>query len=148
MFTLRFRLAPTVSYQLIVTTITMTAWIIMQKTWYILNDRWANFRPVPTGSFLQYTQQIRISPDLNHTACFWNFNYWTVWGSVPIACDMEELESEGHLSFQTTNPMYFHAGSFSDSFPRCINVRSVQQSVSLRDMRMYSFAIPSLQLLE
>lgn len=93
--------------------------------------------------FLQYSQKIRISPDFNHTAWFWNFNYWTERVSVPVACDMEELESDGHLSFQT-NPVYFHVSSLSDSSPRCINVRSV----SLRGMRSYSFAIPTLHLLE
>lgn len=95
--------------------------------------------------FLQYIHQIRIPPDLNHTARFWNFNYWTVWGSVSIACDMEEFESDGHLTFQTTNSVYFHVNSLSDSFP---SVRLVQPAVSLRGMRSYSIAIPSLQLLE
>lgn len=47
----------------------------MQKVYYILNDRGANFRPVPTGSFFCNSLN-RLSPDLNHTACFWNFSYW------------------------------------------------------------------------
>lgn len=64
---------------------------------------------------------------------------------VPMACDKEGLQSDGHLSFQTSNTAYF-VGFLSDSFPRCIDVRSVEQSVSLRDMRSYSFAIPVLQL--
>jgi len=63
-----------------------------------------------------------------------------------MACDKEGLQSDGHLSFQTCNTAYFYVGPLSDSFPRRINVRSVQQSVSVRDMRSYSFAIPFLQL--
>lgn len=50
LFILRFRLAPAVSSQLLVTGVAMTAWIIMQKTCYILNDKWTNFEPIPTGS--------------------------------------------------------------------------------------------------
>lgn len=67
--------------------------------------------------FLQYTQQIRISPDFNHTAWFWNFNYWTVWGRVPVACDMEEHEPDGHLSFQTTILYIFIWAPFQTPFP-------------------------------
>lgn len=50
LFILRFGLAPAVSYQLLVTGAAMTAWIIMQKTCYISNDKWTNFEPIPTGS--------------------------------------------------------------------------------------------------
>lgn len=146
LFILRFRLAPAASYQFLVTGVAMTAWIIMQKTCYILNDKWTNFKPIPTGSssVIHSTNQniswlepngLLLKFQLLKCTRHCLHGLWQARASVRWPLVISDIK---YWIFATWAPIRL--------LSQCINVRSVQQSVSPRDMKNYSFVIQSLKL--